>query len=204
MGFNDERKRMNEGELYRSNDAEILKEQLQCVEKLYDYNVTRPSEKQKRKGLLKEMFAVIGDGCHIEPPFHANWGGKYVHFGKGVYANFNLTLVDDVEIYVGDYTMMGPNVTIITGTHPILPELRKEAYQFNLPVYIGENVWIGAGTIVLPGITIGDNSVIGAGSIVTKDIPKNVVAYGQPCTIKREINDHDKIYYYKERKIKSV
>ncbi|WP_233523870.1 maltose acetyltransferase domain-containing protein [Thomasclavelia ramosa] len=94
---------MNEGELYRSNDAEILKEQLQCVEKLYDYNVTRPSEKQKRKGLLKEMFAVIGDGCHIEPPFHANWGGKYVHFGKGVYANFNLTLVDDVEIYVGDY-----------------------------------------------------------------------------------------------------
>ena len=186
MGFNDERKRMNEGELYRSNDAEILKEQLQCVEKLYDYNVTRPSEKQKRKWLLKEMFAVIGDGCHIEPPFHANWGGKYVHFGKGVYANFNLTLVDDVEIYVGDYTMMGPNVTIITGTHPILPELRKEAYQFNLPVYIGENVWIGAG------------------SIVTKDIPKNVVAYGQPCTIKREINDHDKIYYYKERKIKSV
>lgn len=192
---------MQECGLYRSDDENILKEQKQWMEKLYDYNATRPSESKIRKSLLKEMFAEIGEGCHIEPPLHANWGGKYAHFGKGVYANFNLTLVDDVEIHVGDYTMMGPNVTIITGTHPILPALRKQAYQYNLPVYIGKNVWIGAGSIILPGVTIGDNSVIGAGSIVTKDIPKNVVAFGQPCIVKREINDHDKLYYHKDKKI---
>ena len=201
MGFNDERKRMNEGELYRSNDAEILKEQLQCVEKLYDYNVTRPSEKQKRKGLLKEMFAVIGDGCHIEPPFHANFGGRHVHFGNNVYANFNFTAVDDTHIYVGDYTMFGPNVTLATAGHPILPELRKQAYQYNMPIHIGRNCWLGSGVCVMPGVTIGDNTVIGAGSVVTKDIPANVVAYGIPCKVIREINEHDKEYYFKDRKI---
>ena len=147
------------------------------------------------------MFAEIGEDCYIEPPFHANWGGKHVHFGKCVYANFNLTAVDDTHIYVGDYTMIGPNVTLATAGHPILPELRKEAYQFNMPIHIGKNCWLGAGVIVLPGVTIGDNTVIGAGSVVTKDIPSNVVAIGNPCRILREINEHDKKYYFKDRKI---
>ena len=161
--------------------------------------MTRPTELEKREAMLKEMFAEIGEGCYIEPPFHANFGGKHVHFGKNIYANFNLTLVDDTHIYVGDYTMFGPNVTVATAGHPILPELRKEGYQYNAPINIGKNCWIGAGAIILPGITIGDNVVIGAGSIVTKDIPSNVVAVGNPCKVLREVNEDDKKYYFKNR-----
>ena len=193
--------KMHTGELYLPGDVEIMKEQQICLDKLYDYNMTRPTESEKRQKLLKEMFAEIGEDCYIEPPFHANWGGKHVHFGKCVYANFNLTAVDDTHIYVGDYTMFGPNVILATAGHPILPKLRQEAYQYNMPVHIGNNCWLGAGVIVLPGVTIGDNTVIGAGSVVTKDIPSNVVAVGNPCRVLREINEHDKKYYFKNRKI---
>lgn len=193
--------KMHTGELYLPGDVEIMKEQQICLDKLYDYNMTRPTESEKRQKLLKEMFAEIGEDCYIEPPFHANWGGKHVHFGKCVYANFNFTAVDDTHIYVGDYTMFGPNVILATAGHPILPKLRQEAYQYNMPVHIGKNCWLGAGVIVLPGVTIGDNTVIGAGSVVTKDIPSNVVAVGNPCRVLREINEHDKEYYFKNRKI---
>ena len=193
--------KMHTGELYLPGDVEIMKEQQICLDKLYDYNMTRPTESEKRQELLKEMFAEIGEDCYIEPPFHANFGGKHVHFGKCVYANFNFTAVDDTHIYVGDYTMFGPNVILATAGHPILPELREEAYQYNMPVHIGKNCWLGAGVIVLPGVTIGDNTVIGAGSVVTKDIPSNVVAVGNPCRVLREINEHDKEYYFKNRKI---
>ena len=147
------------------------------------------------------MFAEIGEGCYIEPPLHANWGGKHCHLGRSVYFNFNATLVDDTHIFVGDYTKFGPNVVIATAGHPIDPELRSEAYQFNMPVHIGKNCWLGAGVRVMPGVTIGDNSVIGAGSVVTKDIPPNVVAVGVTCKVLREINEHDKEYYFKNRKI---
>lgn len=197
----DNKQKMHSGDLYLPNGEEIMSEQLACLEKLYDFNQTRPLEQEKRQELLKEMFAEIGDGCYIEPPFHANWGGKHVHFGKNVYANFNLTMVDDTHIYVGDYTMFGPNVTVATAGHPILPALREQAYQYNMPVHIGRNCWLGAGVIVLPGITIGNNVVVGAGSVVTKDLPDNVVAVGNPCRVLREINDHDKKYYFKNRKI---
>lgn len=195
------KERLHTGEIYLPGDDEILEEQFQCQEKLYDYNQTRPSEGEKRSKLLKEMFAEIGDGCYIEPPLRANWGGHFVHFGKNIYANFNLTLVDDTHIYVGDATMFGPNVTIATAGHPILPELREQAYQYNMPVRIGKNCWLGAGVIVMPGVTIGDNTVIGAGSVVTKDIPANVVAVGNPCRVMREIGGHDREYYFKERRI---
>ena len=194
--------KMHSCELYLPDDEESMREQMLCLEQLYRYNQTRPSEGEKRAQMLKEMFAQIGDGCYIEPPLHANWGGRHVHFGKNIYANFNLTLVDDTHIYVGDFTMFGPNVTVATAGHPILPELRERGYQYNASVRIGKNCWIGAGAIILPGITIGDNVVIGAGSVVTKDIPSNVVAVGNPCRILREINDHDKEYYFKEKKIK--
>ena len=197
----DIREKMHSGDLYLSADEDLVAEQLTFVEKLYDFNATRPLEQEKRAKMLKDMFAEIGDDCYIEPPLHANWGGKHVHFGKGVYANFNLTLVDDTHIYVGDYTMLGPNVVLATAGHPILPELRPLAYQYNMPVHIGKNCWLGAGVIVLPGVTIGDNTVIGAGSVVTKDIPANVVAVGNPCKVLREINDRDKEYYFKNKKI---
>ncbi len=195
------KEKMHSGDLYLPGDEEILREQMECVNRLYDFNMTRPTEWDKRNQLMKEMFAEIGEGCYIEPPFHANWGGRHVHLGKYIYANFNLTMVDDTHIYVGDYTMFGPNVTIATAGHPILPELREKVYQYNAPVHIGRNCWLGAGVIVVPGVTIGDNTVIGAGSVVTKDIPANVVAVGNPCHVLREINEHDREFYFKNRRI---
>lgn len=196
--------KLHSGEIYYPSSDEIMSVQLKCLDKLYDFNMTRPAELDKREVMLKEMFAEIGEDCYIEPPLHANWGGHHVHFGSGVYANFNLTLVDDTHIYVGDKTMIGPNVTIATAAHPIAPELREKAYQFNLPVHIGKNCWIGAGAVILPGVSIGDNTVIGAGSVVTKDIPANVVAVGNPCRVLREISERDRIYYYKDRKISNI
>ena len=193
--------KMHTGELYLPNDKEIMEDQTRRLDRLYDYNMTRPTEGAKREALLKEMLAEVGEGCYIEPPFHANLGGGHVHLGKYVYANFNLTMVDDTHIYVGDYTMIGPNVTVATAGHPILPELREKLYQYNMPVRIGRNCWIGAGAVILPGVTIGDNSVIGAGSVVTKDIPENVVAVGNPCRVLRKIGERDREYYYKDRKI---
>lgn len=197
-----EMEKMHTGDLYLPMGEEIMTEQLHTLEKLYDYNATRPLEQEKRAKLLKEMFAEIGENCYIEPPFHANWAGKHVHFGKNVYANFNLTCIDDTHIYVGDYTMIAPNVILATATHPVLPELREQGYQYNMPIHIGKNCWLGAGVIVLPGVTIGDNTVVGAGSVVTKDLPANVVAVGCPCRVLREISERDKEYYYKDRKIK--
>ena len=192
---------LHSGELYLPTGDDIMEEQFKCLERLYDFNQTRPLEQEKRQKMLKEMFAEIGENCYIEPPFRSNWGGKHCHFGKNVYANFNLTLVDDTHIYVGDCTMFGPNVTVATAGHPILPELREQGYQYNFPVRIGKNCWIGAGALILPGVTIGDNTVIGAGSVVTKDIPANVVAVGNPCRVMREISDRDKEFYFKNRKI---
>lgn len=195
------KEKMMSGELYFPGDESILKEQFACLELLYDFNATRPSEMEKRQGLLKQMFAEIGEGCYIEPPFHANFGGAHCHFGKYVYANFNLTLVDDGDIFVGDHTMFGPNVTVATAGHPILPELREKGLQYNMPVHIGKNCWIGAGVIIVPGVSIGDNTVIGAGSVVTKDIPSGVVAVGNPCRVLREIGERDREYYFKDRRI---
>ena len=195
------KERMHTGELYLPGDGEIMEQQTKCLDRLYEFNQTRPTEFAKRQAMLREMFAEIGENCYIEPPFHANFGGRHVHFGRNVYANFNLTCVDDTHIYVGDYTMFGPNVTIATAGHPVLPELRAQGYQYNAPVRIGKNCWIGAGAILLPGITIGDNVVVGAGSVVTKDLPDNVVAVGNPCRVLRPVNEHDRAYYFKDRKI---
>ena len=188
------REKMQSGELYLPSDETILKEQYARLEILYDFNATRPSELEKREEILRRLFAEIGEDCYIEPPLHANWG-SHTHFGNHVYANFNLTLVDDGDIFVGDNVMFGPNVTLATAGHPVEPERRRLGMQFNIPIHIGNNVWIGAGSIVLPGVTIGDNTVIGAGSVVTKDIPAGVVAVGNPCRILREIGEKDKLYY---------
>ncbi len=182
--------------LYLPLDPDILQEQRTYQELMYEFNHTRPSETEKRAGLLSQMFADIGDGCCIEAPFFANWGGHHVHLGRNVYANFNLTLVDDTHIYIGDNTLLGPNVVLATAGHPLLPELRAKGYQFNAPIRIGKNCWLGAGVMVMPGVTIGDNTVIGAGSIVTRDIPAGVLAVGNPCHVLREIGEHERQYYF--------
>jgi galactoside O-acetyltransferase len=166
-----------------------------------EYNNIPHVQPECREQMLHKMFAEVGEGCYVETPFYANMGGHHVHFGKNVYANYGLTLVDDTHIYVGDCTMFGPHVTIATAGHPIDPELRARGLQYNMPVRIGRNCWLGAGVIVMPGVTIGDNVVIGAGSIVTRDIPSNVVAVGNPCRVIRPVGEHDRQYYYKDKQI---
>lgn len=194
-------KRLHDGSLYRCTDPELARVQTACLDKLYDFNHLRPSQTAERTAMLKRMFAEIGEQCYIESPLHADWGGRFVHFGRNVYANFGLTLVDDTHIYVGDNVLFGPNVVLATAGHPVEPSLRPLGYQYNAAIHIGANCWFGAGVIVLPGITIGENSVIGAGSVVTKDIPANVVAVGNPCHVLRSVNDRDKDYYFKNRRI---
>lgn len=185
---------------YDPGAPELIDLQSDALELLYDFNATRPSQGAEREELLKQMFAEIGEGCYIEPPLHANWAGRHVHFGKGVYANFGLTLVDDGEVFVGDNVMFGPNVVLTTAGHPVWPEPRLSGVQFNLPVRIERNAWIGAGAVILPGVTVGENSVVGAGSVVTKDVPANVVAAGVPCRVLRPISDHDREFYWRDRR----
>ena len=161
--------RMHSGKLYFCDDPALAAEQLIWLDKVYDYNALKPSQQEEKKRLLKEMFAEIGEGCYLETPFYANWGGRHVHLGDGVYANFNLTLVDDCEIFIGDHVMIGPNVVLATGTHPVNPRLRYQQAQYNLPIHIEENVWIGAGSVVLPGVTIGKNCRIHR-AIIDRDV----------------------------------
>ncbi len=193
--------KMHTGELYLPGDEEISAYQTKCLDRLYDFNTTRPTEMKKRLQLMKEMFAEVGENCYIEPPFYSNFGGKHIHFGKNIYCNFGVTMVDDTHIYVGDHTMFGPGVIVATAGHPLLPSLRQKGYQYNAPVTIGKNCWIGAGAIIVPGVTIGDNVVVGAGAVVTKDLPSNVIAVGSPCRILREIDERDKEFYFKNNKI---
>lgn len=193
--------KLHTGELYQPMDPEILAKQLGYLDDVTAYNAIPHVNLKEREAKLKTMFAEIGEGCYVESPLHSNMGCRHVHFGNNVYANFNLTLVDDTHIYVGDGTMFAPNVVIATAAHPINPELRARGLQYNMPVRIGRNCWLGAGVIVMPGVTIGDNVVIGAGSIVTKDIPSNVVAVGNPCRVMRQVGERDNKYYYKDREI---
>ena len=196
-----EKERMDKGLLYIPDDKEIMDFQLKCLDKLYEYNHTLPSNIEKRNELIKEMFGSVGENCYFEIPMYSNFGCKHVFVGNHVYANFNCTFVDDANIYIGNDCMFAPNVIIATAAHPIDARLRQLGYQYNREVHIGNNVWVGAGSIIMPGVTIGDNTVIGAGSIVTKDIPSNVVAVGNPCRVLREVGEKDKLYYYKNEEI---
>ena len=193
--------RMIKGLIYDPSDKEIMDKQVPWQDKLWELNRLKPSDFDKKTAYMKEVFAECGEGCYIELPFHANWGGHNVHFGSYIYANFNLTVVDDGHIYVGDRVMFGPNVVIATANHPVNVELRNRQLQYNKDVHIGNNVWIGAGAVICPGVNIGDNTVVGAGSIVTKDLPANVVALGNPCRVVREIGDHDREYFFRDEKI---
>ena len=196
--------KMKSGMLYNCSmnvlDKDLEKKLYECKELLYDFNNSRPSQVKLRDEIIRKVFANVGENCYIEPPLYANWGCN-THVGNNFYSNFSLTLVDDTDVFIGDDVMIAPNVIITTGTHPIDPKLRQQVYQYNLPIHIGNRVWIGAGSIILPGVTIGDDSVIGAGSVVTKDIPSGVVAVGSPCRVLRKISERDKEYYYKDRKI---
>ena len=183
------REKINSGEIYYCDEPGFFREQQKCLMVLNRFNRTRPNQMSKRNRIAKKLFGSVGRNLYIEAPVHANWG-RNTFWGDNCYANFNLTLVDDAEIHIGDSCMIAPGVVIATAGHPLEPELRRKAAQFSKPVHIGKDVWIGANAVILPGVTIGDGSVIGAGSVVTKNIPPNVVAVGNPCRVRRQIADN--------------
>ena len=193
--------RMEKGLLYDPGDPEILAEQRPFQDRLWEFNQLKPTDYEEKLRYMKEVFAECGEDCYIELPFRANWGGHHLHLGSGIYINSNFTIVDDGHIFVGNQVMFGPNVIISTASHPVDGELRARGLQFNKDVRIGENAWIGAGVIIVPGVSIGKNAVIGAGSVVTKDIPENVVAAGNPCRVMREVSERDRQFFYKNERI---
>ena len=193
--------RMINGLVFDVCDTEIMEKQRPFKKKLWEFNQLDPTQTDKRVAYMKEVFAECGDHCFIESPFYASWGGAHLHFGTGIYVNSNVTMVDDGHIYIGNRVLIAPNVIIATANHPLEPRLRRVEMQYNIDVHIGENAWICAGAIILPGVHIGKNSVIGAGAVVTHDIPDNVLAVGNPARIVREIGVHEEVFYHKEEQI---
>ncbi len=166
----------------------------------HEYNQLSPDNLQRRTEILKKLLGSTGERVHIEQPFHCDYG-RNIQVGENFYANYNLTILDCNKVKIGDNVMCAPNVLITTAGHPIHPLSRtKSWYEYAIPVTIGNNVWLGANVVINPGVTIGDGTVIGAGSVVTHDIPSNVVAFGNPCKVYREITDEDRDFYYKNRK----
>ena len=193
--------RMVRGLLYDPNDPEIQQKQVPLLQGLQAFNRLGPGENEEKQRYMHAVFAQCGENNYIELPFYANWGGSHLHLGSDIYINFCLTAVDDGHIFIGNKVMFGPNVTVVTAAHPVLPELRCRGLQYNRDVWIGDNAWIGAGAILLPGVHIGENTVIGAGSVVTGDIPENVVAVGNPCRVMRKISERDRQFYYRSEEI---
>ena len=194
---------LNSGEIYDCQDKDLMLYQRTLVQKLFEYNQigNTPEEMKRKSEILKECVGTYGEGLYIEAPVQSNWGLHHVHFGEHVYINSNADFVDDADIFIGDHTMFGPNVTIVTANHPISPRYRKYQLEYNKPVHIGNNVWIGANVTILSGITIGDNTIIGAGSLVTHDIPNDVIAYGNPARVIRKITIEDDDIYDHDKKV---
>lgn len=181
-----EKEKMLRGEPYFSFGDELAGERLRAKEVLFEVNNLPPSAADQRHDLLRGLFGSVGERFYIEPPFRCDYGYN-IHWGEGSYANYNLVILDCNKVVIGDQVLIGPNVSIYTAGHPVDPVTRAQDIEFAKPVTIGNRVWLGGGAILNPGVTIGDNTVIGAGSVVTKDIPANVVAVGNPCRVLRQI-----------------
>lgn len=194
-----DKEKMINGLPYRADGDGLFKDRQQTKIVLQQYNQLFPTKIRERNRMLKTLFSGTGQRLFIEPPFFCDYGYN-IQVGENFYANYNLTILDSARVEIGDNVMIAPNVSIFTAGHPIDPELRIQGWEFAFPVQIGHNVWIGGHSVINPGITIGDNSVIGSGSVVTRDIPPNVVAAGNPCRVLREIQQKDKAYYAKGRR----
>lgn len=186
-----EKQKMLNGEIYNAYDEDLilLRNKARHLTKLYNH--TDPEETEKRINILKKLFGKIGGNFELEPPFYCDYGTN-IEIGENFYANFNFLVLDDGLVKIGDDVLIAPNVSIFTATHLIDPTLRPKNADYTKAVTIGNNVWIGGGSIINPGVTIGDNSVIGSGSVVTKNVPANVVAAGNPCKIIKYIDKKNK------------
>lgn len=182
-----EREKMLAGELYDPLDAELVAARTRAHNLCWELNATRDDDKERRRRILKELFGSGGDTAWVQPPFYCDYGSN-IHLGQRVFFNFNCVVLDVAEVRVGDFTLLAPNVQLLTATHPLNAELRRHK-EYAKPIRIGSDVWIGGGAIIGPGVTIGDRTVIGAGSVVMRDIPAGVVAYGNPCRVVRSITE---------------
>ena len=188
-----EQERMKAGYIWM-DDEENMALQERARGLVNRFNALPPEAMEERMAMNQELFGECGKNVWIVPPMKLAIG-KYISIGEGSYFNAGTTFIDDWKIEIGKNCLFGPNVTLCTTGHPVSPKHRMDG-MYSFPIKIGNNCWIGGNVMILPGVTIGDNSVIGAGSIVTKDIPANVVAFGNPCHVYREINEHDDEYYF--------
>ena len=185
-----EKEKMLTGKMYIASGEELTAERLHAKELLSEFNALPPSEQERRNVILKQLLGKTEAQYYIEPPFRCDYGYN-ITIGKNFYANYNCTILDCAKIEIGDHVLLGPNVSLFTAGHPLEADERIKGLEYAYPITIGNNVWIGGGTIINPGITIGDNSIIGSGSIVTKDIPANVVVAGNPCRIIRKLDNNE-------------
>lgn len=193
-----EKERMLAGKLYIANDQELRELRHKGLKLLQDFNQANYDAYELRSNILKEMFGQVGKNIHITPPLYVDYGAN-VYIGNNFYANTDCTFLDVNKITFGNNVMLGPKVAIYTAGHPIDKDVRNTGLEFGLPIKIGDNVWVGGNTIINPGVTIGDNTIIGSGSVVTKDIPADVIAVGNPCKVLRTINEQDRTYWENEK-----
>ena len=177
----------------------LSEERMENKKRIYQYNLLAPDAVEEQEQLIKKILGKTGRHVHIEAPFHCDYGYN-IEVGENFFANYNLTVLDVGLVRIGNNVQIAPNVSIYTAGHPVHPESRNSGYEYGIAITIGDNVWIGGNAVIMPGVTIGDNVVIGAGSIVTKDLPSNVIAAGNPCRVIREITDADRDFYYKDRR----
>ena len=191
---------MLEGKPYKAFGEELFKERQLAKELIFELNSLRPDEVDRRNEIIKKLFGKTGKTFFVEPPLRCDYGYN-IEIGENFYANYNCTILDCAKVTIGKNVLFAPNVSLYTAGHPIHYELRKQEYEYAFPISIGDNVWVGGNTVINPGISIGNNSVIGSGSVITKDLPANVVAAGNPCKVLREIDDEDIIYYFRRLKM---
>lgn len=198
-----QKERMVAGLPYKAWLDGLEDERLLCKKKIYQFNLLPPDRRERIPELLRDLLGKAGKDIWIEPPFHCDYGWN-IEVGENFFANYNLTILDVGKVTIGDNAQIAPNVSIYTAGHPIHPDSRNSGYEYGIPISIGNNVWIGGNTVILPGVTIGDNVVIGAGSVVTKSIPANMIAAGNPCRVIREIVEEDRQYYYRQQKFDDI
>ena len=191
------RERMLAGLPYLANQDGLLESRMAAQELLYTYNNLPPQRWEEQRGLLEQLLGGIGENSTILPPLRCDYG-KHIVVGRDVFTNYNLTILDVCQVTIGDRTLIGPNVSIYAAGHPIAPEDRATGWEFGAEVHIGKDVWIGGSCVILAGVTIGDGAVVGAGSVVTRDVPPNSIAVGNPARVLREITQADRDHWKRE------
>ncbi len=174
------------GDLYIADDPELARENLRAMALMEKFNASPAEDPVQRRRLLEDLLGSFGEGSEIRPPLYCDYGYQ-IHIGARTFVNFGLMALDVARIVIGDDVQIGPNVQLLTPTHPADAELRRAKWEAAKPITIGDNVWLGGGAIVLPGVTVGENAIVGAGSVVTKDVPPNTIVAGNPARIARSL-----------------